>query len=335
MFASRYPQRVSKLAMLPTGDAAGAAGLLAQVRRVRRAYYGDCWELATKGGMEAIVNTPGAPGSQFYAQAAGCDKKRQALLSVDTEEFATLFLLDQVLDMQNTLWSCIVIYDICITFQAVHLGSSFRSLDLIKDDILGMQENAMMNSQLFLEGFTGEAFLGLFPEALRQMEVPTLIFHHGFDDDRLHALEDATAVSREMPRAQLLIEPEAQRVEAAIWEKERELKVKAFYRRAQARLGPASAVDTDRDAAIQAMGLHGTPLQVERVRNLLAKLRADKKKQELEDKSTFGGLFQRGEVVKGGTKSGRSDPQPMPTEWDLNDPKVQEYLDIRPGPAFA
>jgi hypothetical protein len=39
--------------------------------------------------------------------------------------------------------------------------------------------------------------------------------------------------------------------------------------------------------------------------------------------------------VKGGTKSGRSDPQPMPTEWDLNDPKVQEYLDIRPGPAGA
>ena len=39
--------------------------------------------------------------------------------------------------------------------------------------------------------------------------------------------------------------------------------------------------------------------------------------------------------VKGGTKSGRSDPQPLPTEWDLNDPKVQEYLDIRPGPAGA
>ena len=28
MFASRYPKRVSKLAVLPTGDAAGASGLL-------------------------------------------------------------------------------------------------------------------------------------------------------------------------------------------------------------------------------------------------------------------------------------------------------------------
>ena len=33
--------------------------------------------------------------------------------------------------------------------------------------------------------------------------------------------------------------------------------VKALYRRAQARMGPASAVDTDRDAAIQDAGSHG------------------------------------------------------------------------------
>lgn len=110
----------------------------------------------------------------------------------------------------------------------------------------------------------------------------------------------------------------------------------ALYRRAQSRIGPASAVDADRDSAIQDL-LAAAKLAPgdKEVRNLLAKLRADKKKQEMEDKSTFGGLFQRGEVVKGGTKSGRSDPQPMPTEWDLNDPKVQEYLDIRPGPAGA
>eukprot|EP00434_Breviolum_minutum_P012707 symbB.v1.2.011201.t1/scaffold718.1/size169569/7 len=108
--------------------------------------------------------------------------------------------------------------------------------------------------------------------------------------------------------------------------------VKALYRRAQARMGPASAVDADRDAAIQDLltAARLAPGDKE-VRNLLAKLRADKKKQELEDKSTFGGFFQRGEVVKGGDI--RSEPQPMPTKWDLNDPKVQEYLDIRPGPA--
>mmetsp|Transcript_76482 Transcript_76482/g.168970 ORF Transcript_76482/g.168970 Transcript_76482/m.168970 type:complete len:318 (+) Transcript_76482:2-955(+) len=147
MFASRYPKRVSKLAVLPTGDAAGASGLLAQ------AYYGDCWELAQKGGMEAIVNTP---GSQFQAQAAGCEEKRAALLSVDSKYFM----------------------------------------------------NAMMNSQVFLEGFTGEAFLGLFPEALRQLEVPALIFHHGLADDRLHALEDAQSVAQDIPEGQLLVEVE-------------------------------------------------------------------------------------------------------------------------------
>eukprot|EP00434_Breviolum_minutum_P012710 symbB.v1.2.011202.t2/scaffold718.1/size169569/8 len=149
MFAAQYPKRVSKLLMLPTGDAYGAAGLLAQ------AYYGDCWELAKQGGMQAIVTTP---GSQFQAQAASSDEKRQVLLSLD----AKLFM------------------------------------------------NTMMNSQVFLESFTGEAFLGLFPEALRQLEVPTLIFHHGFTDDRLHALEDAETISQEMPQAQLLVESETQ-----------------------------------------------------------------------------------------------------------------------------
>ena len=41
-------------------------------------------------------------------------------------------------------------------------------------------------------------------------EVPTLIFHHGFIDDRLHALEDAETISQEMPQAQLLVESETQ-----------------------------------------------------------------------------------------------------------------------------
>ena len=133
--------------------------------------------------------------------------------------------------------------------------------------ILGFPRNAMMNSQVFLEGFTGESFLGLFPEALHQLEagqpqdldklvsifdvgclkswnvltclepyfiylhlisivplfqhvptcsnaklqleVPSLVFHHGFEDDRLHALEDAQRVAGDL-HAELLVEPEPQ-----------------------------------------------------------------------------------------------------------------------------
>ena len=40
--------------------------------------------------------------------------------------------------------------------------------------------------------------------------MPTLIFHHGFTDDRLHALEDAESISQEMPQAQLLVESETE-----------------------------------------------------------------------------------------------------------------------------
>lgn len=43
--------------------------------------------------------------------------------------------------------------------------------DVLLSALSNQPRNAMMNSQVFLEGFTGEAFLGLFPEALRQLEV--------------------------------------------------------------------------------------------------------------------------------------------------------------------
>ena len=43
----------------------------------------------------------------------------------------------------------------------------------------------------------------------------------------------------------------------------------------------------------------------------------------MEDKSTFGGFFQRGAVVK--EVAGHA-VRPEPTNWDLNDPKVQERL---------
>jgi len=109
--------------------------------------------------------------------------------------------------------------------------------------------------------------------------------------------------------------------------------VKALYRRAQARIGPASAGPTERQAAIQDL-LAAAKLAPgdKEVRTLLTKLKADKKKQELEDKSTFGGLFQRGEVVKDvPLRVTRAEPE----KWDLNDPRVQEYLDIRPGACTA
>eukprot|EP00913_Durusdinium_trenchii_P011658 g10949.t1 len=81
--------------------------------------------------------------------------------------------------------------------------------------------------------------------------------------------------------------------------------VKALYRRAQARIGPASAGPTERQAAIQEGCSAKLAPGDKEVRTLLTKLKADKKKQELEDKSTFGGLFQRGEVVKDATHTGK------------------------------
>lgn len=107
--------------------------------------------------------------------------------------------------------------------------------------------------------------------------------------------------------------------------------IKALYRRAQARIGPASAVDADRDAAIQ--DLHQAAQlapQDKEVRGLLAKLRAEWKAQEVSDRSTFAGLFDRGEVVANDPRT--EGEKPTPQEWDLRDPKVQAYLDVRPGP---
>eukprot|EP00931_Biecheleriopsis_adriatica_P122463 TRINITY_DN97451_c0_g1_i1.p1 TRINITY_DN97451_c0_g1~~TRINITY_DN97451_c0_g1_i1.p1 ORF type:complete len:392 (+),score=113.41 TRINITY_DN97451_c0_g1_i1:76-1251(+) len=107
--------------------------------------------------------------------------------------------------------------------------------------------------------------------------------------------------------------------------------VKAYYRRAQARIAPASAVDDDREAAIKDL-LEAVRLspQDKDVRALLAKLRAEKKRQESNDRNTYAGMFQRGAIV---TNDPRKEGEGYsPAEWDLNDPKVQELLDVRPGP---
>eukprot|EP00439_Symbiodinium_sp_Y106_P051354 s1906_g6.t2 len=134
--------------------------------------------------------------------------------------------------------------------------------------------------------------------------------------------------------------------------------VKALYRRAQARLAPISAKDTDREAAIQEADLmaaarlapNDKEASIPELRAFAVAFLAEKSVrrkprcstcasghkafhggeaaaptdtvlQEMEDKSTFGGLFQRGEVVKNDYKS--EPPRPAaPAKWDLNDPKA-------------
>lgn len=108
--------------------------------------------------------------------------------------------------------------------------------------------------------------------------------------------------------------------------------VKALFRRAQARIGPVSAVDEDTDAAIQ--DLHAAAQlapQNQEVRGLLVKLRTERKAQHSEDRSKFAGLFDRGQVV---TNDPRTEVGAKldPGKLDLRDPKVQRMLDIRPGP---
>jgi len=109
--------------------------------------------------------------------------------------------------------------------------------------------------------------------------------------------------------------------------------VKALYRRAQARIAPLSSLDADRDAAIE--DLHAAAQvspQDKDVRGLLAKLRAEKKAEENKDRGTFGGFFERGEVVTNDPRT-EGDKPPDPSKLDIRDPKVQAMLDIRPGPA--
>lgn len=110
--------------------------------------------------------------------------------------------------------------------------------------------------------------------------------------------------------------------------------VKALYRRAQARTLPISALDSDRDIAIQDL-VHAVKIapQDKDVRALLEKLRMERKVKESNERNTFAGLFDRGNVV---TNDPRREGEPEwkfdPSKMDLRDPAVQRYLDIRPGP---
>eukprot|EP00405_Crypthecodinium_cohnii_P053805 CAMPEP_0206601196 /NCGR_PEP_ID=MMETSP0325_2-20121206/46441_1 /ASSEMBLY_ACC=CAM_ASM_000347 /TAXON_ID=2866 /ORGANISM="Crypthecodinium cohnii, Strain Seligo" /LENGTH=420 /DNA_ID=CAMNT_0054113033 /DNA_START=26 /DNA_END=1288 /DNA_ORIENTATION=- len=113
--------------------------------------------------------------------------------------------------------------------------------------------------------------------------------------------------------------------------------VKALYRRAQARTLAPAALGEDLEKAIEDLqtAAHLAP-QDKDVRSLLTKLRTQKKKQEATERSTFSGLFNRGEVVKDiGKKPNYPDEATLestPEKWDLNDPRVQAMLDIHPGP---
>lgn len=107
--------------------------------------------------------------------------------------------------------------------------------------------------------------------------------------------------------------------------------VKGLYRRAQARMGLPSCLDADRDLAIQ--DLHRAALlapQDKDVRGLLQKLKSEKKRQHVNERSAFAGLFDRGEIMKDDPRK-ETVPRP-PINWDLNDPNVQKFLDIHPGP---
>lgn len=107
--------------------------------------------------------------------------------------------------------------------------------------------------------------------------------------------------------------------------------VKALYRRAQARIGPASARDEEIDAAMRDLQAAARLApQDKEVRALLSKLRTEKKAKESGDRSRFAGLFDRGEVVTNNPQD--EGDKPKKVDWDLRDPRVQQFLDIRPGP---
>jgi len=109
--------------------------------------------------------------------------------------------------------------------------------------------------------------------------------------------------------------------------------VKALFRRAQARIGPTSAVDADSDAAIQDL-LRAAKMepQNQEVRNLLTKLRTEKKAHQNSEANKFAGLFDRGNVVTNDPRTEGEKQEINPAKLDIRNPEVQRMLDIRPGP---
>lgn len=103
-------------------------------------------------------------------------------------------------------------------------GSHFHALaktsSRARDELLGADPKdfifAMRRSQAFVEGFKGSNLLGLHSPELARLHRPALILHHGLEDDRLHALEDAIALSEQLPSGRLLVEPDAWKFKEAV-----------------------------------------------------------------------------------------------------------------------
>merc|ERR1711953_244813 len=109
--------------------------------------------------------------------------------------------------------------------------------------------------------------------------------------------------------------------------------VKALFRRAQARVAPMTAKDDEHDAAIEDLSRAAqlSP-QDKAVRELLSKMRAERKAQRAAEKNQFSGLFDRGQVV---TNDPRLEGDQLDySKLDIRDPKVQAFLDINPGPSI-
>ncbi|CAE7780132.1 ppsA [Symbiodinium sp. CCMP2456] len=103
-------------------------------------------------------------------------------------------------------------------------GSHFQALaknsSRARDELLGADPKdfilAMRRSQAFLDGFKGSNLLGLQASELAGLQRPALVLHHGLEDDRLHALEDAIALSEQLSSGRLLVEPDAGKCKEAV-----------------------------------------------------------------------------------------------------------------------
>lgn len=109
---------------------------------------------------------------------------------------------------------------------------------------------------------------------------------------------------------------------------------KAYFRRAQARVGPMTSKDEDRDAAIQDLTQAAKLApQDKAVRELLQGLKTEKKEQKKADKERYSGFFDKGQIVDDDRDAEGRDVRDAPMKMDLRDPKVQAFLDVHPGPA--
>ena len=102
-------------------------------------------------------------------------------------------------------------------------GSPFRILannsSRARDELLSADPkvfvSTMRRSQAFMDRFEGCSILGLHSAEVARLQVPALILHHGLEDDHLHALEDATALAKQLPGGRLVLESDATKFKEA------------------------------------------------------------------------------------------------------------------------